>query len=109
MKFYSFLLIFCSFFAINISANETASNSVKSLLTQSKRVVIPAQGMTCMGCAAQIKDALKDIPGVNNISVDLVKRTVTVDYSDGKFDPSVAVKKIEVLGYKPGEPRTEVK
>lgn len=109
MKTYSFLLILCSLFALNISANENASNAVKTLLTQSKKVVIPTQGMTCMGCAAQIKDSLKKIPGVTNISVDLVKRTVTVDYNDDKFDPSVAVKKIKDLGYKPGEPRTEVK
>jgi copper chaperone CopZ len=109
MKCYSFLLIFCSFIAFNVSASENATNTVKTLLSQSKRIVIPTQGMTCMGCAAQVKDSLKNITGVNNISVDLVKRTVTVDYNDDKFDPSVAVKKIKDLGYKPGEPRTEVK
>jgi copper chaperone CopZ len=110
LSFVLLCLLALPFSATHSDASNTATMNVNNLLSQGpQRVVIPTTGMTCMGCAAQIKDSLKSIPGVSNVQVSLVQRTVTVDYDARKVDSSVFVTKIRGLGYKPGKPKQEVK
>lgn len=109
-----YLLLFLSVLSFpymearSLSDTTTFSNVINILSQGSNKVMIPAMGMTCLGCAAQIKDALKGIDGVSNIQVDMVKRQVFVDYDSQKVGPDIFVSKIKELGYKPGRPQ-EVK
>jgi copper chaperone len=46
-----------------------------------KRIVLKVDGMSCEHCAMAITKALKDLPGVSSVAVDLAAKTVTVDHT----------------------------
>lgn len=73
--------------------------------TAVRTVGIPVQGMTCISCAARIKQHVKALPGVSNVEVVLAKRVVRVTYAANQPNlPSRAVASINALGYKAGSP-----
>lgn len=48
-------------------------------------ITIEVTGMTCQNCVGHVSDALKEVPGVKNVSVELVNggtSTVTVVTDD---------------------------
>ncbi|XQY93745.1 heavy metal translocating P-type ATPase [Metabacillus sp. HB246100] len=64
-----------------------------------KETILPIKGMTCASCANQIEKGLKNVNGVQEVSVNFVLEITTVTY-----DPSIAnvqqvEGKIKELGY----------
>lgn len=51
--------------------------------------VIRVEGMVCRNCATMITDALLELPGVQNVEVDLDMETATVQAS-----PEVTIEEI---------------
>ena len=62
-------------------------------------VEISVQGMTCGGCAAKIKNAVKAIEGVVSVEVELKEEEVEVHAQKG-VDPQKLVAAVESAGYK---------
>ena len=64
-----------------------------------RQVMLSVTGMTCSHCAAAVRRALAECPGVRRAEVDLDRGTAVVDGDEG-FDPAACVVAVNELGYK---------
>jgi copper chaperone len=55
-------------------------------------------GMTCQHCVASVTEEVREIPGVENVEVDLDTGTVTVTSAESLDDAAVAAA-VEEAGY----------
>lgn len=62
-------------------------------------VVFKVEGMTCGHCKATVEKAIRDLNGVSSATVDLDKKTVTVDYHPEKVSTEEMKKAIAEEGY----------
>ncbi|TAL17865.1 heavy-metal-associated domain-containing protein [bacterium] len=67
--------------------------------TSVKRAVFEVSGVTCGSCGLKIRRALKGVPGITAVDVDIEKKTVTVDYKEGETDPKALAEAISGTGY----------
>ena len=70
-----------------------------------KVVDIPVDGMACVACAASVKSAVKALPGVVGVEVNLEKRNARVTYFASLLTPSQIVAAIDKLGYTASMPK----
>ena len=68
-------------------------------------VDIPVDGMACVACAASVKSAVKALPGVVGVEVNLENRNARVTYFASLLTPSQIVAAIDKLGYTTGMPQ----
>lgn len=66
-----------------------------------EKVVIQVEGMSCEHCVRAIKGAVGALSGVQNVSVDLDTRSVTVDYDPGRVTLDDIKEEIRDQGYDP--------
>ncbi len=59
--------------------------------------VLKIEGMTCMHCKMRVEKALKGVPGVISVQVDLVKHQAMVV---GSAEQAVIAKAVVEAGYK---------
>lgn len=55
-------------------------------------------GMTCQHCVASVTEGVQEIPGVENVEVDLATGAVTVTSAESLDDAAVAAA-VEEAGY----------
>lgn len=55
-------------------------------------------GMTCRHCVASVTEEVQEIPGVENVQVDLASGAVTVT-SAGSLDDAAVAAAVEEAGY----------
>jgi P-type Cu+ transporter len=48
-----------------------------------KKSIYPVQGMTCASCVARVEEALKSLPSVVSVSVNLASEKASVEYLEG--------------------------
>jgi Cu+-exporting ATPase len=48
-----------------------------------KKSIYPVGGMTCASCVARVEEALKSVPGVISVSVNLASEKASVEYLEG--------------------------
>lgn len=53
-------------------------------------------GMTCGGCAKHVEKAIRSVPGVTGVMVDVAKGTATVD---GTASFEILAASVEAAGY----------
>ena len=63
-----------------------------------KEIIINVRGMVCNGCENWVKNALKNIEGVENVIVNHESGMVTVTLKE-EIDVNIVIKTIENLGY----------
>ncbi|MCL6477786.1 MAG: cation transporter [Peptococcaceae bacterium] len=56
--------------------------------------------MSCNHCKAAVEKALKNLPGVSDVSVDLPGGTVRVMYDPGSVNHEKIARAIDQAGYK---------
>ncbi|VUZ27104.1 Copper-transporting P-type ATPase [uncultured Comamonas sp.] len=61
-------------------------------------VTLPVQGMTCASCVGRVERALKKLPGVASVQVNLATESATLRF-DGAPDVAAAIATIEKSGY----------
>lgn len=61
--------------------------------------VLHVEGMTCSHCKKAVESALKILDGVNEASVDLESKTVSIDYEPGVVNEEALKKNIMDAGY----------
>ena len=44
------------------------------------------QDLDCANCAAKMEEAIRNIPGVNDVNVSFMTQKMTVDSADDRFD-----------------------
>lgn len=64
-----------------------------------KEINLKVDGMVCNGCENRVKNALKNIDGVENVIANHESGMVTVT-SNGEIKESLIVETIENLGFK---------
>ncbi len=59
-------------------------------------------GMNCSSCTVHVEKSVKDIPGITNIQVNLLKNSLSFSYDESKhqIDDEVIVQKVNSAGYK---------
>ncbi|MGA2764749.1 MAG: heavy metal translocating P-type ATPase [Spirochaetia bacterium] len=70
---------------------------------QSKRVVIPVEGMTCASCVMHVEKAVGKLGGVASVSVNLATEKADVTYDSTRVRLSDIKKAISDAGYTPRE------
>ena len=63
------------------------------------RTAIKVEGMSCSHCENAIKQSVGAMEGVNEVFVNLEKKTVSVDYNSSKVSLDKIKKEIEDQGY----------
>ncbi len=61
------------------------------------------EGMTCASCVASIENAIKKIPGVEKVTVNLMTESADVQFDPTQVDPDLIVAKVDEIGYSAGK------
>ena len=56
-------------------------------------------GMTCSACSARVKQCVAKLPGVAEVSVNLLKNSMAVSYDEGALDSAAIAAAVENAGY----------
>lgn len=64
-----------------------------------KKEIIFVDGMSCIHCAKAVEESAKSVEGVVEAFVNLMGKTVEVEYDETKADKSKIVEAIEEEGY----------
>lgn len=62
-------------------------------------VLLNVSGMTCGGCTSKVTNALKAIPGVEDVKVSLSTGEATVQYDEGRTSPDQLKSAVISAGY----------
>ena len=56
-------------------------------------------GMTCSACSSRVEQCVAKLPGVAEVSVNLLKNSMAVSYDEGALDSASIVAAVENAGY----------
>jgi Cu+-exporting ATPase len=65
----------------------------------SKSITLPIVGMTCAACVAHVEGGLKEVPGVEQASVNLANERATVHFDPGKTNLEQMIAAVRDVGY----------
>ena len=60
---------------------------------------LPISGMTCASCVSHVESALKDLPGVGDVVVNLATNKATLNYDPQKVNLADMQRAVEDVGY----------
>ena len=60
---------------------------------------IQVEGMTCGHCVETVTQAISSIDGVSQVSVDLEKKQVSVDFDESRTDMDAVSSKVTEVGF----------
>jgi len=81
---------------------------IKDTITESgygvaaRKSIFPVRGMTCASCVARVEEALKSVPGVVSVGVNLASEKATVEYIEG-VEVADLRQAVKDAGYELGE------
>ncbi len=64
-----------------------------------KPLSLPVQGMTCAGCVSHVEGALKELPGVSGVAVNLGTNKASLAYDPSRVSLSDLTRAIAEVGY----------
>ncbi|MCR0983100.1 heavy metal translocating P-type ATPase [Roseomonas populi] len=59
------------------------------------------EGMDCASCVAKVEGAMKRLPGVTDVAVNLMAERLTLRLEPGRTDPAAVERTISAIGYTP--------
>jgi len=62
-----------------------------------KNIIV--EGMTCEHCVETVTKAVNSLDGISQVSIDLDKKQVTVDFDDSRTDMDAISSKIIEVGF----------
>lgn len=68
--------------------------------TSSREVVLHVEGLTCEGCAWQIRETLQKVDGINDVRTTVADKRVVVTYDPRKASSATAMQALAHVGYK---------
>ena len=68
-----------------------------------EEITLPVRGMTCASCVGRVERALKKVPGVESVAVNLATERATVAYYPGAASVADLKAAVERAGYELGE------
>ncbi|MCX7784695.1 MAG: heavy metal translocating P-type ATPase [candidate division WOR-3 bacterium] len=66
---------------------------------KNETITIPIKGMTCAGCVLTIENALKKLPGVNKVAVNLAGENATIEFDKNRTSINKIKETIRTVGY----------
>lgn len=69
------------------------------MAAQMKSLSLPVEGMSCASCVSHVEGALKDLPGVSDVVVNLGTRRASASYDPDRTGIPDMVRAIENVGY----------
>ena len=66
------------------------------------------EGMTCANCSARVERAMKRVPGVAEVNVNLATEKARVVVEDGGPAAGALLEQVEIAGYRPVSERLEI-
>ncbi len=64
-----------------------------------QRLQLPVEGMTCASCVAHVEGALKDVPGVSLVAVNLATEKASVELDSQNVSPEALIAAVDDVGY----------
>src|SRR3972149_5480939 len=71
-----------------------------------KSLSLPVQGMTCASCVSHVEGALKELPGVANVVVNLATNKASLTYDPVRVTLADMARAVDDVGY--AVPATEL-
>ncbi len=68
-----------------------------------EEILLTVRGMTCSACVAKVEKAVKGLPGVTSVVVNLLAESAKVKFYPGALDKTRIKKEINALGYEASE------
>ena len=56
-------------------------------------------GMTCSSCSANVEKAVRKLPGVESVNVNLLSNSMTVDFDEAAMDNTKIINAVVDAGY----------
>lgn len=69
------------------------------MATPSQELSLPVGGMTCASCVSHVENALKELPGVSNVVVNLGTNKASLRFDSSKLGVKEMQRAIEEVGY----------
>nr|WP_279379364.1 heavy metal translocating P-type ATPase [Sphingosinicella humi] len=69
---------------------------------------MPIEGMTCASCVGRVERAIRQVPGVSNVAVNLATERAEVTFDDEDSDIGTVAEAVFKAGYMPGSKTTEL-
>ena len=57
-------------------------------------------GMTCSACSAHVDKAVRGLDGVDDVNVNLLQNSMTVEFDENKLSESQIFEAVDKAGYK---------
>lgn len=73
--------------------------STAAMAIDEKSTTLDVQGMTCASCPITVKQVLKKVPGVGDVSVDLKSHSALVRFDADKTQPALLAKAVTDFGF----------
>jgi len=68
-----------------------------------EEVLLTVRGMSCAACVAKVEKAIKGMPGVTSVVVNLTAESAKVKFYPGAIDKTRIKKEIQAMGYEASE------
>ncbi|MBI1794134.1 MAG: copper-translocating P-type ATPase [Chloroflexi bacterium] len=62
-------------------------------------LTLPISGMTCASCVSHVEDALKEVPGVSNVTVNLATNKANLSYDPQRANLTDMQRAVDGVGY----------
>lgn len=82
------------------SVPASAQAPIASCETSSRELVLHVEGLTCEGCAWQIREALRKVDGINDVRTTVADKRVVVTYDPRRATAATAMQALDYVGYK---------
>ena len=69
------------------------------LVLDESKATLQVNGMSCVVCANKLETAVKELPGVQNASVNFPAKTITINYNTQKIRLTTIAKKAKDMGF----------
>jgi P-type Cu+ transporter len=69
---------------------------------QAETVRMSIEGMTCASCVGRVERAIRAVPGVADVSVNLATERAEVRFDSGNANPGAVAEAVSKAGYTPG-------
>lgn len=69
-------------------------------MSNSQKTILSVQGMSCGNCVRHVENALRKLPGVEQVEVSLEANQVVVQHGSGSPSTEELIQAIDDAGYK---------
>ncbi|MDQ8757370.1 heavy metal translocating P-type ATPase [Sphingosinicella sp. LHD-64] len=64
-------------------------------------LILPIEGMSCASCVGRIENAIRQVPGVADVSVNLATERAKVTFEEGRAQTAAVAEAVRKAGYTP--------